>query len=725
MNTRAKTNRVNLTPGVVIERCCVHAAVLLSSLAAVDTLAANNAAATEGERNLEEIVVTAQKRAERLQDVPISISVLGGAALDKATSGGVQEMLARVPGVTFEDNTQGNGTQVAVRGVSAAFSTVFGSSPIAYYVDMVPFGFVRSSILPDPDTYDLDRVEVLRGPQGTLYGAGGAGGVVRVLTKDADLNKFELKSRANLAHTEHGGASGRADLAVNVPIVEGKLAARTMVSYKDLSGWVDKPTRNDSNGSSARNLRFKLNGQPTDHLSFGLSAWSSSSDEDGRGWSLDGRVDQLPDVEKVSDDLDVYGVKLGYDFPFVTLTSSTGYLDYTSTAAAASETGVSAYIRPSAKTLSQEINLTSTHDGPWRWTAGAFYRDGEDRRWQRTVASGLIQHDEYTSESWAVFGELTREFFEGTVELTAGVRYFDDDVGIRELQRAVAVQPAALINRDSNFNATTPRVVLKWIPSPSLMTYVSYAEGFRSGGDQQPTLLAANLTLPPFEPDLLRNYEVGVKGDLLERRFSYDAAVYYLDWEDVQLPLAIPDNNNVLRALLTNGASADGLGAEFSFAVRPIDAVELGLSMSWNDLTTSEAVYAGLNNSVLVYPEDNRLNSSAEYTAGAFASYSFPLSAGGLTGRFAASADWSSRRDIRLYTGGTTVLTTHSDPLLFGRLSFEVDSQDHWTAGLYVDNVSNENGISNAFIFPAGATTGARSMHPRPRTYSLQLEYRY
>jgi iron complex outermembrane recepter protein len=700
----------------------------VTSLCLANCFAAESPPATSQgrQKNMEEIVVTAQKRAESLQDVPISISVLGGQQLDSTTAGGVQDSLARMPGVTFETNTQGHGTQVAVRGVSAAFSTVFGASPVAYYVDAVPFGFVRSAILPDPDIYDLDRIEVLRGPQGTLYGAGGAGGVVRVLTKDADLDSFDLKSRVNFSHTQAGGENGRIDGAINVPIVEGKLAARAMVSYKSMAGWIDKPTRRDSNDGEARNARLKLRAEPTENLSLGISAWISRSDQDALGWSHGGRFDSFPDVESQTSDFDVYGLTADYAFSSFALSSSSGYLDYTSSSVSTTTASgaVQSFIRPSARTFVQEFNLTSTLSGPWRWTAGAIYRDGVDRRWELNTSVGVPQEAEFSSESWAVFGELTREFFDGRVALTTGLRHFEDDVQVRELRRAVAVQPAQLTSRNSKHDATTPRVVLNWRATDHMMLYASYAEGFRSGGDQQPVVLTVAPNLPPFQPDLLKNYEIGAKGEIMDGLLSYDAAVYFIDWKDVQLPLAL-EVDGLVRALLTNGAAADGPGAEFGLTLRPADRLVLGATFSWNDLTVTKDVLAGPSSSVLAYPEGTRLNSSAEYTAGASADYSFPLGANGYIGRFLASANYSSRRAIRLYLGGTTVLNTQSDPLLFGNMSFAVEAPEHWTASLYVDNVGNEDGISNAFIFQATPTTPARSMHPRPRTYGLQLEYRY
>ena len=169
------------------------------------------------EGTLEELVVTAQKREERLQNVPISISVLSGAALDKQSSG-VAEALSQVAGVSLSASGMAGGGQVTIRGVSANFPLLGGSSTSAYYIDAIPFGFVKSAIAPDASAYDMQRIEVLRGPQGTLYGASALNGVVRLLTTDPDLEKLEFKGRANVSNTERGDPSYGGDVAVNVPL---------------------------------------------------------------------------------------------------------------------------------------------------------------------------------------------------------------------------------------------------------------------------------------------------------------------------------------------------------------------------------------------------------------------------------------------------------------------------------------------------------------------------
>ena len=161
--------------------------------------------------SLEEIVVTAQKRQERLQDVPIAIAVMQGNLLDSSSSVSLFDALSNVPGVAITGSQnaglQGGGAQLTIRGVTAGAPTLAGTSPIAYYLDGVPFGLVKSAVVPDLAPYDLDRVEVLRGPQGTLYGASAEDGVVRVITNDADLHNFDFKTRLSGGTTESGGGN--------------------------------------------------------------------------------------------------------------------------------------------------------------------------------------------------------------------------------------------------------------------------------------------------------------------------------------------------------------------------------------------------------------------------------------------------------------------------------------------------------------------------------------
>jgi iron complex outermembrane recepter protein len=680
------------------------------------TLSQVEAASQQDPRTLEEVMVTAQRREEKLQDVPISISVMDGAQLDSSTVEGISEALSRVPGVSVSDIFLGGGTQLSIRGVTASLALFQGASPIAYYLDTVPFGFVKTAIVPDPNAYDLERVEVLRGPQGTLYGSSALNGVVRVLTKDANPEQFEFKGRALASSTEGGGANYRGDTAVNVPLIGGKLAARAVLGYQRASGWIDKPFENRANDSKIRDARIKLNAQPTNELTLGLSAWFSRDDFGAPSTSFDNGRNDSTISEPASMDYDAFGFQVGYDFEAFSLTSNTSYIQFTN------ESGLDlrlADIPPiegmlttklHARTFAEEVALNSRHEGPWRWTVGGIYRDSTDNLYQFDPAIYLAPTDNnYLSKSYAVFGELTRAFMDGRFELTAGLRYFEDDVGLRERSRFIAFDE--LISRDQTFSATTPRLVLTWHPNESATLYASFSQGFRSGSDQEPTVVVV-AAIPPTKPDKLTNYEVGAKGALFDGVLAFETAVYFIDWQDVQLPITVTLTRDVTSQTIINGQSASGLGIDLGLVARPMDGLELGVNVSWNDLTVDGDV---ISNNFLLFPDGGRLAYSPEYTIGASSDYSFMLGSTGYEGRFSASANYTSVRGEAMQDVGFL----EGDSMVIGRTSFAVRSPARWTTTLFVDNVNNETGTPVHHIRPDW------SGRVRPRTYGLQLEYAY
>jgi hypothetical protein len=281
---------------------------------------------------LQEIVVTSQKREESLARVPIAISVLSGDEMDGASVSGVSEALNAVPGVATTRTYSGGGTNIVIRGVGASFPLYTGPSAVAYYLDSVPFGLVKSAIGPDADAYDLERVEVLRGPQGTLYGSSALNGVVRVLTRSPDLSAFDLKGRVSGSGTERGGGNYRIDQAINVPLIADKLAARASVGYQHNSGWIDQPNDRDANDTNIATYRLKLRGQPTDELTLGASAWSSHEHSAGPDLGYNGRQSASLVHQPSSTQYDAFGFEGGYRFSGFTVTSLTSYLDYSNEA---------------------------------------------------------------------------------------------------------------------------------------------------------------------------------------------------------------------------------------------------------------------------------------------------------------------------------------------------------------------------------------------------------
>lgn len=682
-----------------------------------------------GDNDLEEIVVTAQKREQRLQDVPISISVLRGENLDKTTAESMSEILNRVPGVAT--TVQNGGTLVAVRGVTAFGALFSGSSPIAYYLDSVPFGLVKTALAPDASAYDMERVEVLRGPQGTLYGATALNGVMRILTKDANVNRFEFKARTSASTTENGGNNYRGDMAVNVPIIEGKLAARAVVGYQDQSGWIDRPPEKDANDARTRNMRLKVNAQPLEELSIGLSAWLSRADYGAPSVGADNGTFRSLLPEPVVNDFDAYNLKVGYDLPWFSIAGMTSYIDYFNNVFLDISPPVGTFADTRLQTqidadvFAQEININSLAEGSWRWSAGGIYRDAEDSTYQarRNITTGALcctyvapSDITFFSESFAVFGEVTRLLLGGRLELTGGLRYFEDDVVSKEASRTTGVSTSQLVNSDSTFDALSPRAVLTWHPSTQATVYLSYAEGFRSGSDQLPVIRSVAPDFPSVDSDTLINYELGTKLSLWEGRVNFDTAVYYIDWQDVQQQLLVQITPGFNNAALINGKSASGMGVDFAVTTRPIDRLELGVNLSWNDLTMDSDVIAG--NGVRYFAAGDRLNLSAEYTAGASLDYAFPLSRSGFEARFAASANYISKQLTRSLVG-TTLTVASGDSQTIARASFSINAPSHWTATLFADNINNYSGVI------VRGTNLDRNTRVRPRTIGAQLEYRF
>ena len=671
---------------------------------------------------LEEVVVTAQKRAERLQDVPISISVLSGTDLDKSSVQGVTEALSTVPGVSVMQAYQGGGTLITVRGVAAGGPLFGGASPISYYIDSVPFGLIKTAIAPDAQAFDLQQVEVLRGPQGTLYGSSALNGVVRILTNDADLNSFDFKVRASDSYTVRGGDNYQGDMAVNVPIIDGVLAARAVLGYDKESGWIDTPNARDVNDAEIKNARLKINAQPVDNLSIGLSAWISRADYGAPsiGNSHDFNTATLP--QPVTTDFDAYGLKVGYNFQDFTVTSATSYFQYSNTGYLdlsvlgyfiSPGVPIDLFTRQDASVTTEEINFASTNSSVWRWTAGGMFRHDSEQLSQANLPLPGANVTDELSTSYAGYGELTRLFFDDQLELTAGVRRFHDDQSSQNFDFSPVGTYVS-----GNFDATTPRLVLTLHPNKDSTIYTSFSEGFRSGLVSGPPLPSS---LEYTKPDTLRNYEVGAKGALMNGVVSYDSAVYYIDWRGVQQLITVPvdvGGVTIPETAIVNAQSASGPGVDLSLAVRPVANLTLSATFSWNDLTFDKNVISG---GQILFGKGNRLNFSPEYTGGASAAYGFPLGSTGWRGEVSVSGNYTSAQSYRSLLGDAVVSGT-GDSMLIARTDFSIISTQKWRVTAFVDNLTNDRGTP---IVTPYLLTGSNDWNDRirPRTVGLRFAY--
>ena len=680
------------------------------------------------QNQLQEVVVTAQKREELLKDVPITIAVLSGASLEQPDVQGVTDALSRVPGVSLNVAGLGGATTVSIRGVSAGSSQFTGSSTVGFYLDGVPMGLVRSAIFPDVNPYDLQRVEVLSGPQGTLYGASALNGVVRVITNDPDLENFDIKGRVNGSETDYSaGVNYDADVAVNAPLAPGVLALRVVASDSKLGGYIDSPVANDINYFEKSSLRLKAALKPTDDLLITLSGWLSRDRAPAQNIADPNFTVPYDAHEPYENNYDAYNLNVAYQLPYVDISSNTSYFTYSNPSDVdflnANESICCVLdTQQHSQVAAEELLFKSKNSGPWLWTAGGFFRHVEDVTWQGLPPLLPVPEawDDF-SQSFAAFGEVGRQFMDDKLELTAGLRYFEDKVRMNEVLNFFQTPGPLIVDRHS-YVATTPRVVLTAHPSSDVTAYASYAQGFRSGFPQLFTVLQDLPGFPDVKPDKLTNYELGVKTDLLDHQLSFDAAVYYMQWRNVQQELVFIEAGVCCYNAPVNASSASGPGVDLTVNYQPVPSLNTGVTVSYNDLKLDKNVVQG---GAILYAQGQRLNFSPNVTTSAFVNYRFPLGGTGSSGILSASANYVASQtstELEANSAGTgiesTVLVGNSMTQV--RASFAIEFAKHWRATLFANNITN----TNPDLFP-GSTSGPLTWRVQPRTIGLQFDYGY
>lgn len=694
---------------------------------AVSTPAEAQETRTTTSRNIEEVIVTAQKRAENLQNVPIAISVLSGSELEESSDTGVAEAVNRVPGVVNIPNSGqvrfGGNSSVVVRGVTPTGRTVEGA--VAYYIDGAPF-FGRSA--PDSSAYDLKQVEVLRGPQGTLYGAGALNGVVRILTADPNLTDFEFKARSGTSSVRDGGIGYLGDLALNIPLVEDKLAVRAVAGYQNRAGWIDRPGEDDANNRELTNARLRLKSKPTEDLTIDVLTWISRERANQPDNSLDGLTTTRTADEVAKNDFDLFQANVIYDFSAFSLSSATTYIETTQY----SVIDVTPFFPPGGTivtdfpthSFAEEINLTSTSDGPWRWTLGGMYNRSRSTTDQFSAELGYAAPDRFgtKSESFALFGELTRALIDDRLDLTGGLRYYEDKR--TDFVESVFLVPGGIPPGglsppvERKFDRVSPRVVLTWHPANEASVYASYSQGFRSGSNPNPSVLIVSPGFPSADPDTLNSYEIGAKGTLLDGALSLEAAAFYQDWQDIQQDVGIFVTSTFITSAPINLGSASGFGVELAASVRPTENLVLSGSIGWNDLAFDKEVIGPANGfpvgSAVLARKGARLAGSPERTASGSGEYAFPLG-----NRWRGAIGGSVRYVSEIINSRSLTGQVFSqEKLLISQANISIQAPENWSASLYVDNLSNEKG-KTLDPFPEWSSWLS------PRTVGIHFQYKY
>jgi outer membrane receptor protein involved in Fe transport len=553
-------------------------------------------------QQLEEVIVTAQKRAERLVDVPMSIDTLSATELAQRRIENVQDLSYAVPGLTLRED--GPGTyQVFLRGLANHSGT---DALVALYLDEVPLSLTGVDQV-SPSVLDFQRVEVLKGPQGTLYGQGSAAGTVRFITNNPKLDRFEGRVEGEAYNRDSGEPGGKGTVIVNVPLVKDQLAWRFAGSYEGGGGWIDQPEAGieDGNGTRLINMRSKVLWAPSEVFSANAMVQINRSDTTlGLGYEEPDRtVDVGPDRSKrlapKTLDFNIFNLQLNYDPGFAQLISATSYIDFNHHLPFTyiPRPGNFSYgfvegnddRRVIAQQFSQEVRLASSGK-PFEWTLGAFYRqlnyrnpvtyeysfttDGSLYDTGGIFVSDLYYFEHSTSKSYSVFADgsyaLTSRWSVG-----AGVRYFED-----KKTSLIEYVPNTGKELAATFDSVDPRAYVRFKPDDNTTLYANFAKGFRSGGfNQEP--------FAPYEPEKVFTWELGVKGAAMDGILQYDLAGFLTNYEDM-IRRRLTVLNGAFLSESRNIGKVRVKGVEMGLTLKPVPALTLYASGAWLQSTMIE-----------------------------------------------------------------------------------------------------------------------------------------
>ena len=671
--------------------------------------------------SLQEVVVTAQKRAERLIDVPISIVAISGDQLRQRQITSVEDLGSVVPDLAIERT--GNNYYFEIRGVD---NTAGNAALVGMYIDEadVTLGGGGSYAAINPVVYDLDRVEVLRGPQGTLYGDGSAGGTIRLITKNPNLERYAFDADVAALFTQHGDPSQRVNAMVNIPLITDQLGLRIVGTLEHDGGWIDQPAANQSavNWQDLTNVRIKGLWRPNSRLTVSAMAIINNDDR-GADYSDPGapccwtQVLNFTATPRLKNNYNLYNLTATYELsPSIQILNSTGYmltsqpvwnngltLPYTAppyTAVNPLSAQFVPYQNNRDHLFTDELRLSSKGSGPWQWTLGEFYRHYRDFAdlpsyyfaQQGPPGSPLpapYSFGVYTIyKSWSTFGDLNYRFAD-RLTVGAGIRDF------QETQDFTNLYP--LVGQSGKFHSVDPRVYAQLKLTSDANIYTSAAKGFRTGGFN-------SFGQPVYGPESVWTYELGTKMALWQSQISFDADIFLSDYSDYQnygvdpnFPTSI--NSNVGRARIK--------GFEGDLTWRPSSAWSVDVR---GDVVDSQ--FTEIDATQTAYQVGDPIDLAPKYQFTVSGQRNFSLL--GKAGFVRLDYNQKGPESYRNRSIGPWFLY-YSDTIHMINLNSSLQLQDNLRAGFFVQNLSNDQGFVNPF---GVQQLGERS---RPRTFGVNF----
>ena len=730
---------------------------------------------------IKSVIVTANKRAEDAMNVASSISVVSDQQLENINAGQLSDYAAYVPGLQVtSDGTPGQ-TRLSLRGIAPLSS----GATVGTYIDDSPVGSnglyqAATIFMLDLLPYDIERVEVLRGPQGTLYGAGAMGGLLKYVTRAPDLTAKEFRIGGGLSSVSHGGSGSNFRLGANVPLVEDRLAVRVSYANNSQPSYIDNSVSgekdiNDVDQTSAR-LALLWKGEAAD---LKLTAMRQTIDSQNNATvSLDpadysprdGEFEHMVFVDApFRKEINYYAATVDWDLGWADFTSASGYsrihtfrrqdttVDYgnfTDLGLGLDDPGASYFDNELDFTqFTQEFRLASKAGGAFDWLVGGFYTNEKGDNVQHIELTQLdgsplpspydaIAGDLATLNLPTKFRELSffanaSYAFTDRFKVGAGVRYAQNDQSFSQDVTSGLLLPVGSSPNSSSEDVFTWSLAPQFQLSQDTLLYARVATGYQPGGP--------NVKLPGV-PDAvnsstLTNYEVGVKSRFADNKVEINFAAFRIDWEDIQV-LATFDG----ATGLVNGGTATSQGFEFSALFQPTANLQLGFNGAYTDAELTEdfptleipsdpylvRLTSGLGTDKMPYTPKLSLSMTADYY--------FPIGNGDWEGHVGGGWRWvddrvngtTERQVILDAATETELLTTLTPPLeldSYGALDLYASvGNGHWSVRAYVKNANDATGYSgiSAHLNQLTSVTEEYVAAPiQPRTVGLEFDYRF
>ena len=697
------------------------------------------------EAPLQEVVVTAQKREERLLDVPVPVTAVNTEQLVSQNELRLRDYYTEIPGLSLTPTTQSS-TYLALRGIT----TGSGGPTVGVMVDDVPFGssWLQGGglVVPDIDPNDLERIEVLRGPQGTLYGASSMGGLIKFVTIDPSTAEVSGRLEGGLSGVSNGAQAGyNLRGSVNVPLSD-TWALRASGFTRQEPGYIDNPVLHIDgvNEQHVSGGRISTIWRPSDTFSLKLGALYQDYKADGSN-DVDvpmaaypqtaglGDLQQnyLPNAGGYDRKVQDYSATINARFGTVDVTAVSGYnisttndsFDFTYALGpiesfffpGTSGLGVLLYTNNKNDKFTQEIRVSTPLGSSVDWLVGAFYTH-EIAEISQTVPlvdpvtlaqvnsfGGDDQPTKYTED--AAFTDLTFHVTD-RFSLQLGGR----ESHIKQVYSTADVGPlfgaGTFVNDfETTANAFTYLVTPKLQVSPDFMVYARLASGYRAGGP--------NVTLSPgvplqYGPDKTQNYELGAKGDFLDHKLSVDASIYYIDWKDIQIAL-----DNIVNYTV-NAGRAKSQGLELSSQFKSNAGLTIAGWVTWDDATLKDDFPAG---TTAYGSSGDRLPFSSRFSGNLSINEEVALGAG-FTGFAGATVSYVGDRlgyFASIFSGSPQRQVYPSYTKADLRAGVE---RSMWTATVYVTNLADKRGVLTGGI---GASPPFAFDYIQPRTFGLNV----